>query len=96
MIFAWDLDPVLFKIGPLTLSWYGLYFAGGFFAGLQIMQWIYRREGLPAAELDRLLWYVIAGVVVGMRLVHCSCYDPQYYFANPLEVVRIWRGGSDC
>lgn len=93
MIFTWDIDPVLLRLGPLTLSWYGALFAGGFLAGLQIMQWIYRREARQAAELDTLLWYVVVGTVVGMRLVHCFFYEPQYFLAHPIEILKVWQGG---
>jgi prolipoprotein diacylglyceryl transferase len=57
------------------------------------MQWIYRRDGRSPAELDRLLWFVLGGTIVGMRLVHCVFYDPTYYLAHPLEVLEIWKGG---
>lgn len=93
MTVTWAIDPIALELGPLSLSWYGLFFAGGFLAGLQLMYWIYRREGRAASELDRLLWYVIAGVVIGMRLVHCLFYDPQYFLANPLEILKVWQGG---
>lgn len=93
MSIMWDIDPVLIGVGPLNLSWYGLFFAGGFLAGFQLMQWIYRREAQPAAQLDRLLWYVVGGTVIGMRLAHCLFYDPQYFLAHPLEILKIWQGG---
>jgi len=89
----WDINPILIRLGPIALSWYGLFFAGGFLLGLLLMQWIYRREGRNAAELDRLLWYVLLGTVVGMRLVHCFFYEPEYYLAHPWEIPQVWLGG---
>jgi phosphatidylglycerol:prolipoprotein diacylglycerol transferase len=89
----WNIDPVLVTLGPLTLSWYGLFFASGFLVGHNLMQWSYRRDGRDPAELDRLLWFVLAGTLIGMRLVHCLFYDPQYFLAHPLEILMIWRGG---
>jgi phosphatidylglycerol:prolipoprotein diacylglycerol transferase len=90
---TWNIDPILLQLGPLTLSWYGLFFAGGFLVGYKIMQWIYGREGRRPEELDVLLWYVLIGTVVGMRLVHCLIYDPAYYLAHPLEIFQVWKGG---
>ncbi len=90
---TWNIDPVIVNIGPLTLGWYGLFFAGGFFIGLNLMQWIYRREGRPTAELDRILWFVLIGTLIGMRLVHCLFYEPEYFLAHPLEILKIWQGG---
>ena len=89
----WNIDPVITTLGPLTLGWYGLLFAGGFLVGVKVMQWIYRRDGRNPAELDTLLWYVLGGTLVGMRLVHCLFYDPEYFLAHPLEILMIWQGG---
>jgi len=89
----WNIDPTIATFGQLTLSWYGLFFASGFLLGHHLMQWIYRRDGRDPAELDRLLWFVLAGTLIGMRLVHCLFYDPQYFLAHPLEILLIWRGG---
>jgi prolipoprotein diacylglyceryl transferase len=90
---SWNINPVIVQLGPVALSWYGLFFAGGFLVGLQVMQWIYRREGRRVAELDRLLWFVLAGTLIGMRLAHCLIYDPQYYLAHPWEIPQFWLGG---
>ena len=89
----WNIDPVIMTWGPLTLGWYGLLFASGFLVGVNIMQWIYRREGRDPKELDALLWFVLGGTIVGMRLVHCLFYDPAYFLAHPLEILEIWKGG---
>jgi prolipoprotein diacylglyceryl transferase len=33
------------------------------------------------------------GTVIGARLGHCLFYEPDYYLQNPLEILKIWRGG---
>jgi prolipoprotein diacylglyceryl transferase len=57
------------------------------------MQWVYQREGKDIKQLDRLLYYMFAGAVIGARLGHCFFYEPEYYLANPLEILYIWKGG---
>jgi prolipoprotein diacylglyceryl transferase len=89
----WNVDPVITTLGSLTLGWYGLLFAGGFLVGVNIMQWIYKRDGRDPKELDTLLWFVLGGTLIGMRLVHCLFYDPKYFLAHPLEILEIWKGG---
>jgi len=91
--FVWDPNPILFSLGPLQLRWYGLLFTGGFLAGFYIMQWMYKREHRDIKQLDRLLIYIFAGAVIGARLGHCLFYEPEYYFAHPLEILMIWKGG---
>jgi prolipoprotein diacylglyceryl transferase len=91
--FVWNIDPVLFNWGPVTVRWYGLFFALGFFQGFVILNWMFRREGRPVEDLDDLFVYVFVGVLVGARLGHCLFYDPGFYLSHPVEILKIWKGG---
>lgn len=89
----WDVSPIIFKIGPFAPRWYGLLFAVSFLLGYYIVRWMYRQEGKPQRDLDRLLLYMLAGTVIGARLGHILFYDPGYYFGHPLEILKVWQGG---
>nr|BAL57831.1 beta-galactosamide-alpha-2,3-sialyltransferase [uncultured Bacteroidetes bacterium] len=89
----WNASPEILSVGPLTLRWYGLLFATGFFVGFYIMQWIYRTEKRPEKDLDTLLWYLLIGTVVGARLGHCLFYEPAYYLSHPWDILKVWEGG---
>jgi phosphatidylglycerol---prolipoprotein diacylglyceryl transferase len=89
----WNIDPIMLTLGPIKLGWYGMLFGIGIVLGLQLMRWIYRREGRNPDELEVLLWFVLIGTVVGMRLGHCLFYDPVHFLSNPLEILKIWQGG---
>lgn len=91
--FVWDVDPVIFSIGNLSLRWYGLLFVSGFIIGFYIMSWIFAQEEKDTNDLDRWLVYIFAGAVIGARLGHCLFYEPAYYLSNPLEILFIWKGG---
>jgi len=91
--FIWNVDPVLLHLGSLQLRWYGLLFVGSFFLGLMILQKIYKQEQRDPAILDNLLIYIMVGTVVGARLMHCLAYEPDFYLAHPLEILKIWKGG---
>jgi prolipoprotein diacylglyceryl transferase len=91
--FIWNVDPNIFAFGPVQLRWYGVLFVGSFFLGLMILKWIYTREGKDPSVLDNLLIYVMVGAVVGARLMHCFAYEPDFYLANPMEILKVWRGG---
>ncbi|WP_373033361.1 prolipoprotein diacylglyceryl transferase [Sulfurovum sp.] len=91
--FIWNVNPNILELGPLQLRWYGLLFVGSFFLGLMILTKIYKREGKDPAVLDALLIYVMVGAVLGSRLVHCLFYEPDYYLSNPLEILKVWKGG---
>jgi prolipoprotein diacylglyceryl transferase len=89
----WNIDPVLATLGPLKIHWYGLLFALGFIIGFQIMQWMFKRENKNIEDLDRLLWFLLIGVIIGARLAHVIFYDPSYYFSDPIKILKIWEGG---
>lgn len=57
------------------------------------MRWVYIREGKALTSLDKIFIYMVLGAVLGARLGHCLFYDPGYYLANPLEILKIWEGG---
>jgi len=90
---TWDVGPELLNIGPLSVRWYGLLFAMAFIVGFQIMQWMYKRENKPVSDVEQLAIYMILGTVIGARLGHCLFYNPEYYLANPLEILMVWKGG---
>lgn len=89
----WAPDPILFKVGPLAVRWYGLLFALAFLVGSYVVRRMFAREGKPEGDLDRLLLYVMIGTVVGARLGEVLFYNPAFYLSNPLEIVKIWEGG---
>lgn len=89
----WTVSPEIIRLGPLSIRWYGLLFALSFVFGYLIMQKIYKSENKPLADLDRFSIYVILGTVIGARLGHCLFYEPEYYLTNPIEILKVWRGG---
>lgn len=57
------------------------------------MRRIFRLEGRPVNNLDKLLVYVLVGTLLGARLAHCFLYDPLYFLGNPIEILKVWKGG---
>ena len=90
---TWTADPAIFSIGSREIRWYGLAFAIGFLIGYKIVEKMWKREKLNPAWIDSLLIYTMLGTVIGARLGHCLFYAPDYYLANPLEILKVWEGG---
>ncbi len=89
----WNVTPWIFEIGDFQLRWYGLLFAAGFMIGFYLLKRIFEKEGVPLDWLDKVLWYVVIGTVVGARLGHVFFYDWDYYSQNLGEIIKVWRGG---
>lgn len=90
---VWNADPVLFTLGPLQVRWYGLFWAIGFLVGYMILGKMFKREGISDKELDKLTLSMIIFTVIGARLGHCLFYEPEYFLAHPIEMLKIWGGG---
>ena len=90
---VWNVKPEIFSIGSLSIRYYGLLFALGFVFGYIIMNYIFKKEGNPQGVLDTLTTYMVIATVVGARLGHCLFYEPEYYLAHPIDILKVWEGG---
>ena len=86
MIFAAvviDLDPNLIQLGPLLLTWHGLFSLLGILATVRIGQILLRADGIaPERVYDMAIWIVIAGLL-GARLL--------YVWENYQQFVGAWQ-----
>ncbi len=89
---TWDANPTIIS-WPVTIRWYGLMFAIGFWIGFNIVARMFRHEGAPERWLGTLLLYVGVGTVVGARLGHVFFYAWDYYSQHPVEILYTWEGG---
>lgn len=97
---VWNVKPEIFAIpetvdviGGFSVRWYGLLFALGFIFGYLILKKIFNKEGVPVKVLDDLATYMIIFTIIGARLGHCLFYEPAYYLANPIDILKVWEGG---
>ena len=96
-----DIDPVIFRLGPLEPRWYGLgYVVGILFAwwyGKRLLRkpqlWKNNQPPMNADKLDDFVIWAVIGVVVGGRLGQVLFYEPEFYFANPAKIIAVWDGG---
>ncbi|MDR2874653.1 MAG: prolipoprotein diacylglyceryl transferase [Methylobacillus sp.] len=85
-----------YTIGPFGIHWYGLMYVLGFVLFLWLGKRRLRarnRDGWPPEMMDDLLFYGVLGVILGGRLGQVLFYEPAYYFDQPLEILKVWKGG---
>ena len=91
-------DPVALQLGPVAIHWYGLMYVVAFglfllLGRVRIKQPHIAAQGWKKEDLDDMLFYGMLGVVVGGRLGEVLFYQPAHFFANPLDIFKIWQGG---
>lgn len=89
----WNVNPEIFRIGPVAVRYYGLLWALSFYLGYMIFDRFVKREGLPEGFLDSLVVYTAIGTILGARIGHCLFYEPAYYLSHPIDILKVWQGG---
>lgn len=89
------IDPVLFRVGPLEIRWYGLMYLFGFFVAYLVIRSELRRKGgpIPIEAAGDLLFYLIIGLLIGARIGYAVFYNANVYLSAPWEVFALWHGG---
>ncbi len=89
------ISPELIRIGPIALRWYGLMYLVGYLVGHRVARNRITR-GLVAMterDLDSWIGYLMAGMLIGARIMYAVVYEPGHYLNDPVELLRIWHGG---
>lgn len=94
--------PQGFNIGPLTIRFYAIIIITGAILGSWLAARLAKRAGRnPEVILDILPWLLIGGII-GARLWHVFTpsasnqamgITTQNYLRNPIEILKIWKGG---
>lgn len=98
-----DIDPVIFTI-PIgqgfPIRWYAMAYLAGLLIGWWLVVRLVRQPRLwgdappfAPARVEDLLTWIVFGVILGGRLGFILFYEPAHYLANPLDIVRVWKGG---
>ena len=92
------VDPALFKLGPLTSSWYGLMYCLGAILWLIVIRHeLIRRKGpIPVQALPELLFYGLVGGIIGARLGYGLFYNLSFFIQKPWEILFLWHGGMSA
>lgn len=83
----WNPDPEIINVFGFSIRYYGLLFVTGLILCIYILGWIYKKENIPSANLEKLTIYGMIGIIAGARLGHCLFYEPSYYLSHPLEMI---------
>src|SRR5437870_10629482 len=82
------MPPVLVVVGPCAVRWYGVMYLVGYCVGYRIMRARIERGliSLTRRDLDSLIGYLLAGMVLGARLMYAIVYEPGHYLGRPRRI----------
>ena len=89
------IDKVAFTIFGVEIYWYALAYLFGVLIGWMLLKRLTMRPGdiVGAAPLDALINMGIIGIILGGRIVCVVFYNPEYYLANPADIIMVRDGG---
>lgn len=99
-----DLSPEIFSVSlfgfTFALRWYALAYIAGILIAWGLALRTIRRADLWAGaapltgeQLERLMTWVILGIILGGRLGYVVFYEPAKFLADPMAALRVWEGG---
>jgi phosphatidylglycerol:prolipoprotein diacylglycerol transferase len=86
------VHPILLRLGPLTIRYYGLMYVIALLVGIWLLRLEAKRRGLPPEQMVDLAFYIFVGGLIGGRLYYVV-FNLGYYGANPLKIFAVWEGG---
>ena len=97
-MFTHNLSPILFDLGFFSIRWYSLaYIAGiilGWWFGKKIIfQKFQKTHNEISEKFDDLIAYLIFAIIIGGRAGYVIFYNFEFYFFNPIDILKIWEGG---
>jgi phosphatidylglycerol---prolipoprotein diacylglyceryl transferase len=89
------IPPTIVSIGPIAIRWYSLMYVVGYVLGYRLVLRRIEtgRSSLSRTDLENLVWYLVAGMLIGARLTYVFVYGRAEYGAHPMEAFAVWRGG---
>jgi phosphatidylglycerol---prolipoprotein diacylglyceryl transferase len=88
----WNMNPVLFQLGPLGIRWYGLFFAIGIILGARALPRVFESRGLNRKDAEPLTVWLVVGMIIGAHFIHLVFYEPRSFIDNPRRIIEIGLG----
>ena len=97
-MFTHNISPILFELGFFSVRWYSLAYIIGITFGWWYGKNIIIKKFYPIdteikKKFDDLITYLIFAIIIGGRAGYVIFYNLDYYYDNPIDILKIWEGG---
>ncbi|MDP4012482.1 MAG: prolipoprotein diacylglyceryl transferase [Candidatus Nanoarchaeia archaeon] len=95
MVFYHNLNPVLFSVAGFEIRYYGMIIVLSLLIAYFMLPLLAKKQkiNLSKAQIEDLILYAAISALIGARLFIVLFYHPSFYLSNPLEILKIWKGG---
>ncbi|KYC35991.1 prolipoprotein diacylglyceryl transferase [Scytonema hofmannii PCC 7110] len=84
--------PILVRIGPLVIRWYGFLIASAVLIGVSLSQYLAKRRDVNPDLLSDLSIWLVLGAIPAARLYYVL-FEWSEYAQHPERIIAIWQGG---
>lgn len=87
------INPILIRLGPIAVHWYGVMYVVGITAGLSVGLRYAARYGIDRDLAYEIFWPVLIASLIGGRLYYVVQSNFGWYLQHPLQILATWEGG---
>lgn len=80
-------NKTIIELGPLQLRWYGIMYLLTF-----LISYYYMKKKIGKEKAEDIAFWLTIFLLIGARL-GMLFYEPKYYLTNPIELLKVWKGG---
>ena len=92
MVIKIGIDPEIFEIAGLEITWHGLFTALGVVAGVLMAAFLARRAGIDEDTIYNMALFLVIGGIIGARALYVLEHFGDFQ-DDPAEVFAIQTGG---
>src|SRR2546425_9583151 len=87
-----DLDPNLFRLGPVLITWHGVFSVLGILAAARLGLWVLGKDKVDVRNgADGVTWMVVLGLVGARALYVWENF--KFFAGQPLHIFFLTEGG---
>lgn len=86
------MNPILLKIGNITIYWYSVMILIGFLIASYLITKETQKFNIKKETITDMLFYTIIIGILGARIYYVL-FNLNYYSNNILDIFKVWEGG---
>ena len=86
------MNPILFSIGKIKITYYGLMYAISFILGIELGKRYGKQKGISPDTIENYAFVAMLSGLIGGRLYYVL-FNLDYYINYPADIMAVWKGG---